>query len=177
MAVTGASVVYNRHSLQKNFNDQYIRMKAYQALYMKTDELKNTHIAISAYRGDILLAGQVPQVWQKNKAAEIVEKIPHVKQVYNLITIDSPSSTLTRLSDAWITTKVKARLIASNDLDASDFKVVTENGTVYLMGTVSPEEANAAVRLASTTDGVEKVVKMFSYLTVTKQINQVNSTA
>lgn len=170
VAVTGAQVVYNRRSLQKNFGDQYITMKAYQGLYIKTDEFQNAHISIATYNREVLLAGQAPEPWQKAKATEIVSKIPDVKRVYNLVSLDSPSSTLTRLSDSWITAKVKAKLIASEDLDATKIKVVTENGTVYLMGILHPEEAQAATDLASETEGVEKVVKIFSYLKITKQL-------
>jgi osmotically-inducible protein OsmY len=171
VATSGAEVVYNRHSIQKNINNQYLTMQAYQALYMKTDEFKNANIAISTYNNEILLAGQVPAAWQKTKAEQIVKKIPDVDSVYNLITVESPSSTLTRVSDAWITTKVKTKLLASNDIDATKVKVVTENGTVFLMGILLPEEADTAIDLARNTDGVQKVVKMFSYVSISKQYN------
>lgn len=170
VATTGAQAVYNRHSLEKNVNDHYITMRAFQALNFKTNEFNNANIAISTYNGEVLLAGQTPTVWQKQKAEHIVRDIPNVSKVYNLITIASPSSTLTRISDAWITSKVKAKLIASEDVDATQIKVVTENGTVYLMGVVPPADALAAVDLARQTDGVERVVKIFSYIKITKSL-------
>ncbi len=169
MATTGAEAVYNRRSLQKNFTDQYITMQAYQSLYMKTDQFKDTNISISTYNGEVLLAGQVPHRWQKEKAERLIKQIPDVKRVYNLVIIQSPSSTLTKVSDTWITTKVKTKLLASNDLDATKVKVVTENGVVYLMGILLPEEADAAVDLARNTDGVQSVVKIFSYVNISKR--------
>jgi osmotically-inducible protein OsmY len=168
VAMSGAQAVYNRHSIQKNLSDQYITMQAFQALHHKTDKFKNTNIAISTFNSDVLLAGQVPEQWQKAKAEQIVKTIPDVNQVYNLLSISNPSSTLTRISDAWITAKVKAKLLASGDVDATQIKVVTENGTVYLMGILKPEEAQAAVDVASTTDGVESVVKVFWYVKISK---------
>ena len=39
----------------------------------------------------------------------------------------------------------KSRLIAINDADPTQIKVVTENGTVYLMGIIQPEQADIAV--------------------------------
>lgn len=167
-ASTSAQAVYNRRSLTKTWNDQYITMRAHQALEYKTDEFKDSNITVSTFNGEVLLAGQTPTEWQKAKAEEIIKQIPDVKEVYNAITLSSPSSTLTRMSDAWITTKVKTQLIASDDVDASQIKVVTENGTVYLMGIVPPEDAQAAVEVASETDGVSRVVKMFSYIRITK---------
>jgi osmotically-inducible protein OsmY len=170
VATTGAQAVYHHHSIEKNVNDQYISMRAYQTLHFKTDEFNNANISIATYNGEVLLAGQTPTVWQRQKAEHLVRAIPDVKAVYNLIKIASPSSTLTRVSDAWITSKVKAKLIASEDVDATQIKVVTENGTVYLMGVVSPTHAAAAVELARQTDGVESVVRIFSYITISKHL-------
>ncbi len=169
MATTGAQAVYNRHSIQKNVTDQYITMQAYQALYFKTDQFKNANVAISTYNNEVLLAGQVPFSWQKTEAERIVKQIADVNTVYNLISIESPSSTLTRVSDAWITTKIKTKLLASDDIDVTQIKVVTENGTVYLMGILRPEEADAAVDVARYTEGVQSVVKIFSYMNISKQ--------
>ena len=169
-AVTGAQTVYNRQSLQKNFKDQYISLQAYQKINnVDNKEFKNANVTVATYNREVLLTGQVPEVWQREKAEALVKKIPDVEKVYNLIKIASPSSTLIRISDAWLTTKVKAKLIASNDVDATQVKVVSENGTVYLMGILPPDQADAAVNIASSTAGVESVVKIFSYITISKR--------
>ena len=42
-------------------------------------------------------------------------------------------------------------------------KVVTEAGTVYLLGLVTEAEADKATDLARSTSGVRKVVKVFEY--------------
>lgn len=174
-AVTGAQTVYNRHSIAKSLDDQFIAMEAYRALYLDTKRFKNANISIAAYNHELLLAGQAPEPWQKEEAEKIVkQRIPQLSQVYNLIRLASPSSTMTRISDAWITTKVKSKLIASNDVDATQIKVVTENGVVYLMGIVPPFDAQEAVKLASETDGVRSVMKIFSYITISKQMPQSN---
>ncbi len=168
VAVTGAQAVYNQHSLQKQWEDQYISMQAFRALDVDDTRFKNANISIATFNNEVLLAGQTPYAWQRAMAEDRVKQIPDVKRVYNLITVSSPSSPLTRMSDAWITAKIKAKLIASSDVDATQVKVVTENGTVYLMGILLPSEAQAAVDLARTTDGVERVVKVFSYLRISR---------
>lgn len=168
--MTAASTVYNRHSIQKSLNDQYITLQAYQAIDLnnKKKEFKNANVSVAVQNGEVLLVGQVPQRWQLARAEELVSKIPNVKKVYNLLRLASPSSALTRLSDTWLTTKVKGKMIGSNDMDASQVKVVSENGTVYLMGTLPSREASAAVDIARNTEGVTKVVKVFSYITISK---------
>ena len=43
-------------------------------------------------------------------------------------------------------------------------KVVTENGTVYLLGLVTRKEADEASNIARHVSGVKKVVRMFEYI-------------
>jgi osmotically-inducible protein OsmY len=172
VATTGAQAVYNRHSIEKNLSDQVTTMRVHEALTYKTHAFRNANISIATLNGEVLLAGQAPESWQRDKAGEIANQIPNVKKVYNLITVASPSSAMTRVSDTWLTTKVKTKLIASNDVDATQIKVVTENGTVYLMGILKPEDAQAAVDIARETDGVQSVVKIFSYISISKTINK-----
>lgn len=170
VAVTGAQAAYHHKSLQKSVNDQYISMQATHQL--NRPRFSNTNIDIATLNGEVLLAGQVPEEWQKQEAEQRISEIDGVNHVYNMLTIASPSSTLVRASDAWITAKVKSKMIASNELDATRLKVVTERGTVFLMGTLLPEEAESAVDIASNTDGVTSVVKMFSYMKITKKLNE-----
>lgn len=171
VASTGAQAIYNRHGWQKNFNNQYLSMKVSHELLFATQEFKNCNITITAYNGDVLLAGQVPEAWQKEKAGEITKRVAGVKDVYNTIMVASPSSALTKVSDTWITGKVKAKLLANDDIDATQIKVVTENGTVYLLGTLTPDEANMAVDIAANTAGVQQVVRMFSYIHIDKRLS------
>ena len=42
-------------------------------------------------------------------------------------------------------------------------KVITENGTVYLMGTVNRDQADVAVDIARQVQGVQRVMKIFQY--------------
>lgn len=169
VATSGASMVYNRKSIEKNLKDHYLTLQAYRALYYNTDRFSDANISISTYHQDILLAGQAPKAWQKTEAETLIRKIPDVDRIYNLISINSPSSSLTRISDGWITTKIKAKLLASDETDGSQIKVVTENGTVFLMGTLLPEHADAAVELARNTDGVQRVVRVFSYMKISRK--------
>ena len=107
---------------------------------------------------------------KKTQLGELVQKIDGVQQVHNYVAISGSASALSRAADTWLTTKVKSKIIASGDIDATRIKVVTERGTVYLMGTLTPDEADAAVDIASTTDGVTSVVKLFSYMKITKTL-------
>ena len=82
----------------------------------------------------------------------------------------TPSTSVTALSatqmakDTWITTVIKSKMIASNDIDPNKIKVVTENGMVYLLGIVPRKQADIATWLARNTDGVKSVVRIFYYV-------------
>lgn len=64
------------------------------------------------------------------------------------------------VSDAWITTKVKAQYVGVDALKGSDISVDTnQNGVVTLTGTVPNERARAkAVEIARTTKGVHRII-------------------
>jgi osmotically-inducible protein OsmY len=86
--------------------------------------------------------------------------------VVNEVSI-GPSASIARESeDTLITSKVKFALtkIDRPDFDPTRVKVVTETGIVYLMGLLTPEEAEAVVSKARYVGGVEKVVKIFEYI-------------
>lgn len=60
--------------------------------------------------------------------------------------------------DAWLTGKVKARLIANDRVSALDVNVDTRKGVVTLFGVVPDRSASkAAEKVARTTDGVDRV--------------------
>ncbi|RPE77134.1 BON domain-containing protein [Vulcaniibacterium tengchongense] len=62
------------------------------------------------------------------------------------------------INDTWITTKVKAELMAADDVDGTDIDVDTVNGTVTLSGSVKDKaEADRAKAIAKQVRGVKSV--------------------
>ena len=62
------------------------------------------------------------------------------------------------VSDTWITTKVKADLLATKDVSGTEIKVETLNGTVKLPGRVSSQaQKDKAVEVATIIKGVVSV--------------------
>jgi osmotically-inducible protein OsmY len=125
--------------------------------------LKDGHLGVTSFRGVVLLTGQVRDEASKALASEVLSGIPEVKTVYNELTISGPTALLARSADAVVTSKVKARLLANEAVRGLEIKVVTENGTVYLLGTVTRTEAEAATAAARAVGGVERVVRIFEY--------------
>ncbi len=62
------------------------------------------------------------------------------------------------VTDSWITTKVKADLLASSNVPGTEVKVETVNGVVSLSGTVATQaEKDKAVTTAKGIKGVTRV--------------------
>lgn len=158
-----AVVVYDHRTIEKIVGDQRIatavanRIRANHALY------QNSHINVNSFNQVILLTGETPTAAWRDEAGSLARGVPGVNKVYNELTIKGPSSSLTRASDTWISTKIKSEMLAMKDLKSGSIKVVVENGVVYLMGIVSREQADNAVDIARQVSGVQKVIKMFQY--------------
>jgi osmotically-inducible protein OsmY len=107
----------------------------------------------------------VPTAQAKADAEKAASEVPTVKTVVNELQIAGASSTASRSNDAYITSKVKSNFLGNEKFKSTDIKVVTEASVVYLLGLVTREEADAATEIARGTGGVQKVVRVFEYVT------------
>lgn len=124
---------------------------------------KGSHLVVVSYNGLVLLAGQVASADLRAKASDVTQGLNRVKKVHNELTVGGPTSFFARSNDGWLTSKVKSRLIAAQDVNGTRVKVQTENGTVYLMGLITRAEAERATEVARNVYGVQKIVKVFEY--------------
>ena len=125
--------------------------------------IRQSHINITSYNGIILITGETLTEQLKQQVYGLVRVIPKVRTIHNELIIAAPSSLPSRSSDAWITSKVKAKITSDRQIDPFYIKVVTEHGVVYLMGIVNQSESDRAVGITSNSAGVQRVVKMFEY--------------
>jgi len=164
-AAAGAAavaVVYDHRKLEKILMDNTISHAAADKINADPN-FKESHIEIACFNQIVLLIGQTPTPELRQEAEDIVRAVPNVTRVYNQITVKAATSSITRASDSWITTKIKTQLLATKGMESGTIKVVTENGTVYLMGIVTKEQADIAATIASQVDGVQRVMKIFQY--------------
>lgn len=159
-AITG---VYDHRKIGKIAVDQKMTNDIVDKINAIPGLTQSSHIAVAVFNQNVLLTGETPDPAQRQQAEYATRSVPNVGQVYNQISIRGPISSLTRASDSWITAKIKTQMLATKGLKSGTIKVVTENGTVYLMGLVSRDQADAAVQIARQVAGVLKVVKIFQY--------------
>ena len=123
-----------------------------------------SHIVIAIYNGVVLLAGQTPRAELKQLAEQAASSVQRVKRVHNEVQVLKPSSGLARSNDSWLTTKIKAQMLADASVPGSRIKVITENGIVYLLGLVTRQEGNRATSVVQGVSGVQRIVKLFEYI-------------
>ncbi|MFZ9642589.1 MAG: BON domain-containing protein [Candidatus Methylopumilus sp.] len=161
-AAAGGAMAADRRTSGTYIEDEAIELKAGKAI---ADSLKdNVHANITSYNRQVLITGEVSDEANKKKAESLVKPIENVAGIKNHLEVAKNSSISSRTNDTYITSKVKASFIKENKFSANYVKVVTENGTVYLLGLVTHKEADDAVEIARSINGVKTVVKAFEYI-------------
>ena len=161
-AAAGGLVAADRRSTGAYLEDQEIELKAEKAI---SDNLKeNIHANVTSYNRRVLITGEVSNEANKAKAESVVRPIQNVNRINNQLVIGANSTISSRTNDTYITSKVKTKFISENKFAANLVKVVTENGTVFLMGMVTHKEGDDAAEIASKVSDVKKVVKDFEYI-------------
>lgn len=163
-AAAGAAavgVVYDHRSVENTIQDTKIANKISNKIHAIPGLQNDSHIEVTVFNNVVLLTGETTNPEWRQQSEDLAKGTSDVDKVYNQITIQGPTSSLTRTSDSWITTKIRGEMLARTNLKSSSIKVVTENGTVYLMGIVTREQADISVDIARQVSGVQRVVKIF----------------
>ncbi len=164
-AVTAVAVAHDRRTVGTVVDDNVLEVKISNAV--SDDELlkKKVRINVTSVNGTVLLTGEAPTLRLRDRVLEIARSFPHVRQTVNEIRIAGKSSIGSRSNDAWLTSKVKTRLIRTEGIgDASHINVHTAYGVVYLMGIVKRAEGETAADSARLVKGVNRVTKVFEYI-------------
>jgi osmotically-inducible protein OsmY len=161
-AGAGVLLLADRRNSETYISDESMEVRAANRINEKYGD--KVHVNTTSYNRMVLLTGEVPTAEIKADVEKIVSGVPNVKSISNELAIAGPSSFGGRSNDSYITSKVKARFVDANKFSPNHVKVVTEAGVVFLIGLVTQAEANAAVEIARTTGGVQKVVRVFEII-------------
>ena len=162
--VGGATVATDKRTVGQQIDDQTIEFNAYSALNNHEGIKEHTSLSVTSLNGSVLIVGQAPNTYLKDLASKTLSEVNGVKQIHNQVRISNEPSITTQSNDVWLTSKVKTALFTSDNLEATNIKVVTENAEVFLMGLVTNAEANEAVEIARNVSGVNRVFKAFEYV-------------
>lgn len=162
-AAVGGAIIYDNRSFKTMSDDNHAEMKATDKIRHRKDLKGKARVKVVVFNGLGLIVGSATTMQIKDELGRIVTDIPHVKRVYNEVSIEGESTTLSGASDRWLAGKVRADLLLKPGLRSTNVKIITNNGVVYLMGVVTRKQAKLAADTAREVSGVRKVVKVFEY--------------
>jgi osmotically-inducible protein OsmY len=161
-AVMGSFVATDRRTTGTQVEDEGIELRSANRIRENLGE--RVHVNITSYNRQVLLTGEAPTTKDKALIEQLVSKVENVRAIVNEIGLTGNASLTQRTNDTITTGRVKAGLVDAKDLFANAFKVVTDRGTVYLMGRVTQREANRATDIARSTPGALKVVRVLEII-------------
>jgi osmotically-inducible protein OsmY len=164
-AVVGGGLLYERKTVEQVVADQHIRSEIINAYFDNGTLWEQNRVIVSCVNGYVLLMGEVGSPQLKQTAITLAQQVGGVVRVYDEIAIGTPVSIFQQMKDAFITIVIKTKMLGAADFSPSNVKVITNNNIVYLMGVVDPKQADRAADIASHTASVQKVVKVFQYIT------------
>ena len=156
----------DRRSHEVISTDKIIETEAAAELNSDDEITSQSHITINAYNGAILISGETANEALKNKIVSIVQVIPNVTLIHDNLLIEPPSDANSRANDQLITDTIRTALTQIKslpDFDPAMIQVVTENGTVFLMGIVRRDEGAIVIKITRLQPGVKQIITLFEY--------------
>ena len=161
-AAAAVAVAEDRRSPGTFIDDEGMESQA--LLRVKSRFGGQVHVNVTSYNRQLLVSGEAVTEAVKRGVEEEIATVRGVKRIFNEMTVGPLAGVMSVSNDTRLTAVVKARFLEAGRFQSNHVKVVTEAGTVFLLGIVKKNEADAASQLASTTSGVARVVRLFEYL-------------
>ncbi|APW45293.1 BON domain-containing protein [Rhodoferax antarcticus] len=161
-AVMTGLVATDRRTSGAQLEDESIELRA--ASRIRDNLGDRVHVNVTSYNRRVLLTGEVPSAQDRQLVEQVVSRVENVQSTVNELAVLGNSTLTQRSSDTLVTGRVKAAFVDAKDLFVNSLKVVTERGTVYLMGRVTQREADRATDITRSTSGAQKVVRVFEII-------------
>ena len=162
-AAGGAAAAHDERATATIIEDNLIEARAKDAIYSDPELVKKVHVNVTSVNHVVLLTGETLSGPLRDKVLDMVARLDKVRRVHNEIRVADLTDFQSRANDAWLTSKIKAQMIAAKGVDSTRINITTEDGTVYLMGLVTHAEGDRATDIARNVEGVKRVVKLFEY--------------
>jgi osmotically-inducible protein OsmY len=169
-AMVGGTAVYtDRRTSGTQLDDEAIELKA---LSRNSEAIGSRgRVSVTSYNRLVLITGMVTSEADRALIEKTVSRIENVRSIVNELAVVKELPSSNAGTDSIVTGKVKASLVDAKDVFAQAVKVVTERGTVYLMGRVTEREAARAAEITRGVGGVLKVVRVFEIISEAELAN------
>lgn len=165
VAIVGGGAVATSYVIRDkqtgdSVSDSVISAKVKASIYKSVGADIDALVDINVHEKEVLLTGAVGEEQAKISVEEAVWRVKGVRKVYNDIEVSDVEPIKTYHKDAWITSKIKTKLLAIPSIRSVNYSIKTVNQVVYIMG------------IARTTEELEKVLDITSRI---KNVNRVVS--
>lgn len=124
----------------------------------------NHRVGIHAFRGELLLTGEVPSEATKQSIEHMAVSIKEVKKVHNRLKVFAePKSQSHTVHENYLKAKYLSKLMTSG-IKSSQYQVVVRDDIVYMMGILTVNQAQLASQLARQTEGIMGFVSLMTVL-------------
>lgn len=156
-AVTGHSVLEQR-TTKDALSDADIRIQLNEKLLNHSSRLFS-NVSTEVVEGRVLLTGSVPRREDRIDAGRLAWEVAGVREVANEIEVGEDVTAKAFLEDVWISSQLRARLVADQGVNSVNYNIETVNKTVHLIGLAqSRAELESVVAIARKVPGVKRVV-------------------
>ena len=116
-------------------------------------------VQLTVFRGAVLLTGALPNYDEIAETVEVVWQTEGVNYVYNYIRKGKTLDPVQTSEEIALSSSIRTRLTLTEGIKSSNYKLVMENGVVYVMGLKKDaEEWQKARAVIADTYGVDKVI-------------------
>ncbi|MDX2073302.1 MAG: BON domain-containing protein [Alphaproteobacteria bacterium] len=154
-----AAVVAQERSVGNAVDDTGILLQIKNSFAGKDFKGLFANVEVKVVEGRVLLTGNVDKPESQVEAVRLTWEVSGVVEVIDEIQVNDKSSFWNYTRDVWISTQIRARLLATKGIRSVNFSVLTVNQVVYIMGIAQNQmELDKVTYIASTTSYVQRVV-------------------
>ncbi len=157
------SVLLDDRSFSDDWNDTKMNLAIRDALTRQNGQYA-IDIEVTVFEGQVLLNGALPNLELIDQVVQTVWSVSGVQRIYNYIRINNPPSLEIVNQDAVLSAKIRMELSLTAGISSVNYKLVMENGTVYMIGIAqSREELEKTIAVVKNTPGVTQVISLMRY--------------
>ncbi|MEM9301180.1 MAG: BON domain-containing protein [Pseudomonadota bacterium] len=166
-ALYSVNAVHDRRTFGTVVDDDAMAVRVTDAIHRGEDGPGDgNHVRAVSYNRTVLLVGEVESEAVSELAEERAKRVPKVVRVVNELEVTEPRSLGRRSRDSLLTARVKTALIG---VDVPGFtpqrvKVVSVDGSVYLMGLLTEAEADRIAERVARVRGVKEVIRIIEFI-------------
>lgn len=162
-ATAGGAVLYDQRSAHTMVNDLKLAPHAKKIFSKDRDLFGQSDLQFNSYNGTLLITGQVSSQALQTRISELASTIEGVQTVSNQTRITHHHEHHDAMKDTWISAKAKTKLLAQSGIPSNQFKIVTMDQVIYVLGLASPGKTKKVIQSLAKLDGVKKIVSLVDH--------------